>query len=48
MQEDGAKRPPAHLGLDVIAEPEPEDATGTDDQATPDQGDEQEKSDAGD
>lgn len=32
----------------VVAELEPEDAAGTDDQATADQGDEQEKSDAGD
>ena len=32
----------------VAAEPEPDDATGTDDQATPDQGDEQRKHDAGD
>ena len=32
----------------VVAEPEPDDATGTDDQATPDQGDEQRKHDAGD
>ena len=31
----------------VVAVPEPEDTTGTDDQATADQGDEQEKSDAG-
>ena len=32
----------------MVAEPEPDDATGTEDQATADQGDKQEKSDAGD
>ena len=32
----------------VVAEPEPDDATGADEQATADQGDEQQKSDAGD